>query len=115
MMFAPLFFDGAGRVVVGIDAHTAGAEDHVHIFRAHFRDGGGDVVQPVAHNGVLGHADAERGQLLFQNGREGVLNAATGDLAAGRDDGSGFQPVGQQLKDRLACGDAVGGVELFPL
>ena len=62
---------------------------------------------------MLGHADAERGQLLFQNGREGVLNAAAGDLAAGRDNGSGFQPVGQQLKDRLACGDAVGGVELF--
>ena len=41
------FFDCTRRIVVGIDAHAAGAENHVCLFRAHFRNCRSNLLKTV--------------------------------------------------------------------
>ena len=97
--------DRAGGIVVGIDAHAAGAEDHVDRLFPHLRDRRGDLLQPVADGQMLCHRDAVGLQLLCEDRRaRHVPQRSVGGISPGGRAGSADGEddlVGARLSEKM--------------
>ena len=106
----PAVFDCQRGLVVRIDAHSAGADDHFAALFQHIPDGRRDLFMVIVQNRVFGHFAAEFLHFCLDNRGEGVFDPSVEHLVARGHQTVFFRFHRDQAHDRVLPGSLLRGL-----